>query len=270
MVRPVGPLPRAQSLVRVWSSAADAPRQRRQTDILLLAASVVALGVLSLAAPGPTGADHALATLLAWLEPVLGWLWGVVYAVLTLWAVGVVLLAALSRGRRRLLVDQVLAAAVAYGAALAVGAVAGTDPSATAHAFVASGPPVIYIATRVAVITAIVVAASPHLARPWRYASRFVLGLGALAAVGLQATNLLGAAAAIAVGVAAAAAVHLVLGSPPGRLSDEQVRQALLDLGVPTSELTSSAGRAEADNVLVGRTAEGAAVLVTVYGRDAW
>jgi len=98
-------------LVRVWSSAAGAPRLRRPTDILLLVGSIVALGLLALAAPGPTGADDALATLLAWLQPVFGWLWSVVYAVMTLWAMGVVLLAAASRGRRRLLVDQATASA---------------------------------------------------------------------------------------------------------------------------------------------------------------
>lgn len=270
MVRPVMPTRYAGGFVRMWSSAADAPRKRRPTDILLLVASVVMLGVLSLGAPGPTGGDRALGTLLTWLEPVFGWLWNVIYAVLTLWAVGVVLLALLSRGRRRLLVDQVAAAGVAFGAAVAVGAVAGTDPSAIVRAFVSSGPPVVYIATRVAVITAIVVTASPHLARPWRYASRIVLGLGAVAAVGLQATNLLGAIAAVAVGVAAAAVVHLAFGSPPGRLTDSQAQAALLDLGVPTSLVVSSADRAGADNLLAGRTLDGADVLVTVYGRDAW
>ncbi|ROS30513.1 lysylphosphatidylglycerol synthase transmembrane domain-containing protein [Cellulomonas sp. PhB150] len=270
MARPVEGQRYAGGFVRMWSSAADAPRQRRPTDILLLVASLVVLAVLSLAAPGPTGGDRAVGTLLAWLQPVLGWLWTIIYAVLTLWALGVVLLAALSRGRRRLLVDQVVAGAVAFGAAVAVGAAAGTDASAIVHAFVSSGPPVVYIATRVAVITAIVVTASPHLARPWRYASRFVLALGAVAAVGLDATNVLGATAAIAVGVAAAAVVHLALGSPPGRLSDGQVQVALLDLEVPTSEMVSTADRAGADNLLAGRTLDGSEVLVTVYGRDEW
>ena len=68
---------------------------------------------------------------------------------------------------------------------MGVGALAGTDPSDTVAALVASGPPAIYVATRVAVLTAIVVVASPHLARPWRYANRVVIVLGAIAAIGL-------------------------------------------------------------------------------------
>src|SRR6478752_7903521 len=101
-VRPGRSGSNAAGLVRVWSSAAGARRLRRPTDVLLLVASVVVLGLLSLAAPGPTGADHALDTFLAWLEPVFGWLWMVIYAVLALWALAVVLLAVFSRGRRRL------------------------------------------------------------------------------------------------------------------------------------------------------------------------
>ena len=164
-----------------------------------------------------------------------GWLWSVVYAVMTLWAFGVVLLAAASRGRRRLLVDQATASALAFGASVGVGALAGTHPSDIVDGLVSSGPPVVYVASRVAVLTAIIVTASPHLARPWRYASRVVIALGALAAIGLNATNLLGASAGIAVGIAAAAITHLVLGSPQGRLTDAQVQVALADLGVPTT-----------------------------------
>ncbi|MDQ0374758.1 lysylphosphatidylglycerol synthase transmembrane domain-containing protein [Cellulomonas humilata] len=256
-------------LVRVWSSAAGAPRLRRPTDILLLVGSIVALGLLALAAPGPTGADDALATLLAWLQPLFGWLWSVVYAVMTLWAFGVVLLAAASRGRRRLLVDQATASALAFGASVGVGALAGTHPSDIVTGLVSSGPPVVYVASRVAVLTAIIVTASPHLARPWRYASRVVIALGALAAIGLNATNLLGASAGIAVGIAAAAITHLVLGSPQGRLTDAQVQVALADLGVPTTGVSASPDP-QAVDLLVARTEQDTELRVTVYGRDAW
>ncbi|GEK21074.1 lysylphosphatidylglycerol synthase transmembrane domain-containing protein [Cellulomonas xylanilytica] len=260
---------RLHGLVRVWSSAAGAPRLRRPTDILLLVVSILALGLLALAAPGPSGADDALDTLLAWLQPLFGWLWSVVYAVMTLWAVGVVLLAAASRGRRRLLVDQATASVLAFAAAVGVGALAGTHPSAIVEGMVSSGPPVVYVASRVAILTAIIVTASPHLARPWRYASRLVIGLGAVAAIGLNATNLIGASAAIAVGIAAAAITHLVLGSPQGRLTDAQVGVALADLGVPTTEV-SGAGDPTAVDLLLARTEQGEDLRVTVYGRDAW
>lgn len=269
--RPGRPRIRGRGLVRVWSSAADAPRLRRPTDVLLLVSSVVTLGILALAAPGPSGADQAIDTLLTWLGPVFGWLWSVVYALLAVWVAAVVLLAALSRGRRRLLVDQATACVLAFAAAMGVGALAGTDASTSVSALVSSGPPVVYVATRVAVLTAVLVTVSPFLARPWRYTGRVVVGLGAVAAIGLEATNLLGAAAAIAVGVAAAAITHLLLGSPPGRLTTAQVQVALADLGVPTTDVRPAASRDAGETLLLARTeGDGAEVLVKVFGRDAW
>src|SRR6185436_18996946 len=131
------------------------------------------------------------------------------------------------------------------------------------------GPPVVYVASRVAVLTAIIVTASPHLARPWRYASRVVIVLGALAAIGLNATNLLGASAGIAVGIAAAAITHLVLGFPQGRLTDAQVQVALADLGVPTTRVAASPDPT-AVNLLVAGTEQDTDLRVTLYGRDAW
>ena len=267
---------RAERTRRGWtdSSASGRPRPAppasvdRRTSSCSSARSSPS-GLLALAAPGPTGADDALATLLAWLQPLFGWLWSVVYAVMTLWAIGVVLLAAASRGRRRLLVDQATASALAFGASIGVGALAGTHPSDIVDGLVSSGPPVVYVASRVAVLTAIIVTASPHLARPWRYASRVVIALGALAAIGLNATNLLGASAGIAVGIAAAAITHLVLGSPQGRLTDAQVQVALADLGVPTTRVSASPDPTAVD-LLVARTEQDTELRVTVYGRDAW
>lgn len=256
--------------VRVWSSDSGAARVRRPTDVLLLAGSLVTLVLLGLAAPGPTGADTAVETFLVWLEPVFGWLWSVAYALLAIWAVAVVLLAALSPGRRRLLVDQGASAAVAFAASMAVGSLAGTDASVSVAALISSGPPVVYVPTRVAVLTAVIVAASPHLARPWRYAGRLVVVLGAVAAIGLGASHPLGAGAAITVGIAAAAAVHLVLGSPAGRLTVAQVQVALAELGVDTVDVRPLPAREAGEALFVARGADGTDLLVKAYGREAW
>lgn len=256
-------------LVRVWSSAADAPRLRRPTDVLLLVGSLVALALLAVPAPGPTELDRALDSALAALEPLLGWVWSLAYAAMALWAGAVVVLAAVSRERRRLLVDLLVAGALAVATAVAVGALAGTTAARSVEGLLASGPPAVFLATRVALVTAVQVTASPHLARPWRYASRCVLAVGALGAIGLGATHLIGAGAAVAVGVAAGAATHLLLGSPTGRLTGEQVRVALAELGVPV-EHVSAPRVGVGGTVLAARTGDGTDLQVTVYGRDAW
>ena len=46
--------------VRVFSSASDAPRARRPTDVVLLVLAIVVIMVLSFAAPGPGRLDQAV------------------------------------------------------------------------------------------------------------------------------------------------------------------------------------------------------------------
>ena len=70
-----------------------------------------------------------------------------------------------------------------------------------------------------AVATAVVVTASPHLTRPLRYIGRWVIGVGAVATIALGTATPLGVLAASAVGVAAGAVVHLLRGSPGGRIA---------------------------------------------------
>ena len=60
-----------------------------------------------------------------------------------------------------------------------------------------SSPPPVYLAVRVAVVTALVVVASPHLTAPLRLLSRGLLVLGGVAAVGLSVTLPSGAVAGI-------------------------------------------------------------------------
>ena len=43
--------------IRVFSSAAHAPRSRRPTDVVLLVLTVVTVAVLAFPAPGPTSID---------------------------------------------------------------------------------------------------------------------------------------------------------------------------------------------------------------------
>jgi uncharacterized membrane protein YbhN (UPF0104 family) len=256
--------------VRLWSSATDARRYRQPTDVLLLAVSAVLLVLLALVAPGPTAVDDALTNLLAQLDPLLGWLWSLAYTLLALWAVLLLVLAAVRRGRRSLLRDYLLAAALAFLVAVGLSLLAGTDGATNVESVLASGPPAVFLATRVAMLCAVIVTASPHLSRPLRYVGRTVIGFGAVAAVGLGVSEPIGAFAGIAVGVAAAAATHLVLGSPQGRLTAEQLRHALLDLDVPVGSVERVEAAARDDAGFLARTGSGEQLLVKVRGRDAW
>jgi hypothetical protein len=83
------------------------------------------------------------------------------------------------------------------------------------------------VAVRLALAAAVVVMASPYLARPLRYVGWVVVGVGAVAAIALGTALPIGMVAAFAVGVGSAAVVHLLFGSPAGRLTLGQVAEAL-------------------------------------------
>ena len=146
-------------------------------------------------------------------------------------------MALFARGRRRLLFEELGAGALAFGFALLAGRLAGTDWADSLRALTASGSPPVYVAVRLALATAVVVMASPYLARPFRYVGRAVVGVGALAAIALQTAFPIGMMAAFAVGIGSAAIVHLLFGSPAGRLTLGQVADALADLGVEAGGL---------------------------------
>jgi uncharacterized protein (TIRG00374 family) len=255
--------------VRIFSSASDAPRARRPTDIVLLIISVLGIVVLSVPAPGPTKLDTAIAQLVKELPGLIGWFWEISYDLLIGWAVILLVLAMFGRGRKHLLLDELLAAAFALGFALIAGNVAGTDWSASFRAASVSHPPPIYLAVRLAIATAVVVTASPHMARPLRHVGRWVIALGAVAGIALGVTLPIGMVAGFIIGIGSAAIVHLLLGSPGGRLTLEQVAAALEELGVAATDLRY-APLEPRGVALVTASADDRALVVKIYGRDAW
>ena len=256
--------------IRVFSSASDAPRSRRPTDVVLLALAVLTVAVLAFPAPGPTSVDSLVTGLVQALPGLFGWFWELSYDLLLAWTLVLIGLALFARGRKRLLLDEVLAGSLAVGFALVAGWLAGTDWSDSVKAVAASGAPPVYLAVRLALATAVVVVASPYLARPFRYLGRAVVGVGAVAGIALGTTLPIGMMAAFAVGIGSAAIVHLVFGSPAGRLSLAQVADALADLGVDASGLRQAPLEPRGVAMATAEAAGGRSLLVKIYGRDAW
>ncbi|MDO8732255.1 MAG: hypothetical protein Q7L55_06755 [Actinomycetota bacterium] len=73
---------------------------------------------------------------------------------------------------------------------------------------------VVYLAIRLAVLTPIVVTASPYMTRPLRRLGRVLIALGAIACVALGLAYPIGITAGLLMGMVAAAVVHLLRGSP--------------------------------------------------------
>src|SRR4029453_5769861 len=80
----------------------------------------------------------------------------------------------------------------------------------------------------------------------------------------------IGMVAAFAVGIGSAAIVHLLFGSPAGRLTLAQVAGALADLGVERPHLRQAPLEPRGVAIATGEAPDGRSLLVKVYGRDAW
>ena len=153
------------------------------------------------------------------------------------WALLLLLFALFARGRKRLFLTELIAGGLALGFAMLAGRIAGTDWSSSLEALSAKGTPAVYLAVRLAVATAMVVMASPHMSRPLRFIGRWVVTVGALAGIALGVTLPIGMVAGLLIGLGSAAIMHLILGSPAGRLTLDQIATALGDLGVAATDL---------------------------------
>ena len=127
-----------------------------------------------------------------------------------------------------------------------------------------------YLAIRLAVATAIVVMASPHMGRPLRFIGRWVVTFGALAGIALGVTLPIGMVAGLLIGLGSAAIMHLILGSPAGRLTLDQIATALDDLGVEATDLRHAPLEPSGVALVVATSPQGKTLLAKVYGRDAW
>jgi uncharacterized protein (TIRG00374 family) len=268
--RPVGRRTRRASGIRIFSSASDAPRSRRPTDAIMLALAVLAAIALSFPAPGPTAIDTAAADLVRQVPGLLGWFWEAAYALLIVWSLALLALALFAHGRKRLFLYEVLAGSLALGFAILAGSVSGTDPSTSLRGLINSASPPIYLATRIAIATAIIVTASPDLARPMRVTGRWLIGIGAVAAVALGTALPIGVVAGFLIGFASAALVHLLVGSPGGRLTLDQVTDVLRELGVDATATKDAPLQPRGVALTLASTPEGRPLLVKTFGRDAW
>lgn len=256
--------------IRIFSSAPDASRARRPTDGILLALAILGAIVLSFPAPGPTSFDTAVANLVAQLPGLVGWFWEISFDLIIIWSLGLLILTLFAHGRKRLFLYEVLAIGLALGFAILASSASGTNPSTSLQGLFNSTSPPIYLATRIAVGTAVIVTASPDLARPWRLIGRGLIGIAAVSGVALGAALPIGVAAGFLVGFASAALVHLLFGSPAGRLTLSQVTEALRELGVEATADRDAALQPQGVALTVASTPEGRPLLVKVFGRDAW
>jgi undecaprenyl-diphosphatase len=113
----------------------------------------------------------------------------------------------------------------------------------------------------------VIAAAAPYVTRPTRVVGRALVLVLALAAMALGRAYPNDIFAAVVLGWTVAAAVHLMFGSPGGRPTEEQVRTALVQLGLDVHNVELASAQPAGWTLFFADTADGIA-RVKAIGRD--
>jgi uncharacterized membrane protein YbhN (UPF0104 family) len=268
-----GPSLRGSWRSTVFAPLGDGQRRKRGSDGLRLVVAALALLTCVLVIRYNGRIDRAIVQVIHPAPLSISWLVTVVYDVGAFGLTFVVVVLALLARRWEIARDiagSVVIAAVVSGLLVLVLGSSGGRPAGVLIDGYHLRFPVLQIAAFMAVATA----ALPYLSRGLqRLIEVFVALVGLAAAVGGHGlpVNVLGS---LAIGWGATAMVHLVVGSPLGLPSAEDVASLLEDLGIGSANLRPAATQAwgvaryVADGV-DGGISPSARLGVSVYGRDA-
>jgi undecaprenyl-diphosphatase len=253
---------------RVVSRLPDGVARRRPGDAVRVVVAVGVLAAASFHAFHPTQLERDVAE---WAQDLPDGAYHVlhfVYELLSLWAIGIVVTALVFLRRWRLARDLAAAAVVAWVVGRGLAFV--VHRSDLVHAFrltfdLSDAPP--FPLVRVAVATAVVIVASPYLARPTRRVGQVLVAVLALVAMYLGQAFPLDVVAAVVLGWGAAAAVHYAFGTPARRPTPEQVRAALGRLGVTAASVVPAPEQPVGRAIFVADTDQGRARVIAL-GRD--
>lgn len=253
-----------------FGPASEQPYRRRTSDWvrLVLGAAIFAFTIWH--QDKPTTFEKNLFTTLNGLPSDLESFFRLVYSLGALWALGLVVVAAVVARRWRLARDMAVGGVVTWLLARLVGALV-VENSSLLHSLdtvvrVDRDAPA-FPAVRVAIIVAVISVASPYLTRPTRRLGQLLVLVIAISSLYLGATLPDGALAAVALGWAIAALVHLVFGSPGGRPTGEQVESTLAELGVDVHDVHLLPVQSSAGTLMSASDADGE-LAIRVLGRD--
>ncbi len=254
---------------RLFRRAGEGGRKRRNADWVRVALAVLILVLAARHAGDVTASERALFDLFNTLPGGLAPLFRALYRLGALWAVGLVVVAALVGRRWRLARDLLVAGFLAWATGRAVGLVVVAHQGIAHSVRIAtrSGGSPAFPSVRVAVIVAVITAASPYVSRPTR-----VVGWVLVLALGVSAMYLgtafpLDLFAGVVLGWGIGSAVHLVFGSPGTRPTIPQVVDALAVLGIDAHRARLAAEQPSRSTVVEAEDDEGP-LRVKVIGRD--
>jgi uncharacterized membrane protein YbhN (UPF0104 family) len=253
-----------------FGPASELPYRRRTSDALRLAVAVPALAYLISQRNSVSQAQKDFASFINHLPHWFNSLFIACYELGTLWAVAIIIVAALVARRWRLARDLLIAGVLASIVGRLIGALAVQHESVAKSldlvTHLGNASPTFPV-VRLAVIVAVISAASPYLTRPTRRLGQIFVVLMALAALSLGLGTTVATLAALVLGWGIAALVHLAFGSPGGRPTRAQVAASLDELGVPVTEIDLAPHQTTGATVMIARDDHGL-LEVRVLGRD--
>ena len=254
--------------VRIYSSPRGRPRFRRATDVVLIVAAALGLGLLVAAYP-PSELERSFSAFLdsfpGWLDPA----WAFLDDVLWLWALVLIVAAVIAR-RPAVALEGIGAVLVAIVLAYTAARLATGDwPDFFAAIRGGSDAPS-FPDVRVAEAAAVIVTVAPHLVARLRRFGHWILVLGATGALITGDAAPSGTMAAILAAFAAAAAMRLALGTSAGLPEVSDVAEALRELEVSADDLEPAARQDAGVFVVSGSDSSGRRLLMKVYGSDAY
>ena len=253
-----------------FGPASEEPYRRRVSDWIRFAVASVVFIALARHQGDVTPTEGNLFAFFNGLPDGFEQFFRLLYALGALWAVALAGIAALSAGRLRLARDL----AVAGGAAWLIGRLVAAI--VVEHESLANGFEIVlrfddvpsFPLVRLAVVAAVVAAASPYLTRPSRRLGQALVVTLAIAGMYLGTGLPVDIVGALVLGWGIAAAVHLAFGSPGGRPTRAHIQAALDELGITTSSVTLAALQPTGYTLFLADTPAYGAVTVKAIGRD--
>lgn len=253
----------------MFGPASEEPYRRRTSDWLRVGTAIVLLLAAARHARYTSATEQAIFdffnTLPNWLLPVFRNL----YRLGALWAVGLVVVAALVGQRWRLARDLLIAGFLAWAVGRLLGQIV-VEGASLAHglrAVTRLGSSPAFPAVRLAVLVAVIRAAGPYVTRPTRQIGRVLVVGYAVAGLYLGTAYPNDIFAGLVLGWAVAAVAHLAFGSPGGRPTSEQVQRSLAELGIDAEDVRLARRQPTGFTLMLARDATGP-LRIKVIGRD--
>ena len=251
----------------VFAPVGDGQTRRRGSDAVRLGAAVVAVLICWLATEANSNTEHAIATTLSSPPDGIRWLVSTIWWVASVGTIALVAVLTLASRRWSAIRDIALAGVGSWVTCLILDAIIGPTgdrpPDPSLH-----GLDLTFPVARVAATVGVVIAALPYLSR-WLQRTLETTTVVLAVAVVVNGSGLpVSVLASVALGWGVTALVHLIVGSPLGLPSTDEMLLLLADLDIvadgmePTPDQEWGVGR------FVGRV-DGCPVNVSYYGRDA-